>query len=78
MDEENIEQHGEETLLAFINEKLGGWPILNKEITPNSKNETEKIVELRHVGVSAFFDISVTSNPKQPEKSVLKVFKLLE
>ena len=73
MDEDNIEKHGEETLLEFINDKLGGWPILSKKIVQNTKKEIEKISALRLVGVSAFFDISVISNPKQPEQSVLKV-----
>ena len=62
-----------EILLRFVNEKLGGWPMLHNETFSNSLGDIQKLITLRLLSVSIFFELDVTSNPKQPALSVLDV-----
>ena len=69
-----MEENGNtEILLRFIEEKLGGWPILYNETFSNNMSDIQKLITLRLLSVSPFFELGVTSNPKLPTHSVLAV-----
>jgi len=69
-----MEENGNtEILLRFVDEKLGGWPILYNETFSNNMSDIQKLIILRLLNVSPFFELGVTSNPKIPTHSVLAV-----
>ena len=74
-----IEARGMNPLMRIINEELGGWPLLQLKQQPNTSNSTTKLsildrmVRLRRIESSELFPLYVSSNPKNPRKSVLRV-----
>jgi len=55
---------------------LGGWPILQGErYDPNKHTVQEKLLMLNKIDSSQFFQIHVTTNPKNPKQNVLRVKK---
>lgn len=52
---------------------LGGWPLLNG---PNYKQKysiIEKLAILKKVESSQFFEIFISTNPKDPRRSILRI-----
>ena len=53
---------------------MGGWPILQGErYDPNKHTVQEKLLMLNKIDSSQFFQIHVTTNPKNPKQNVLRV-----
>ena len=73
MNEELIEQKGESNFLAILNDEFGGWPLIADNSLKNSMTIIERLVNMRRLGFKPFIDIHVTSNPKNPLTSILKV-----
>ncbi len=71
MNEEQINQKGEENFIQILEEYFGGWPILNQ---PN-QNLTiiKRLLKLRRFGFKPLIDIRVSPNPKMPNANVLKL-----
>jgi hypothetical protein len=73
MDEATIESIGESEMLAVVNNKLGGWPIL----TPNAPLPTEsafdRLLRFQTIGLKPFFDVYISANPKDSEAYSLRV-----
>ncbi len=66
--------NGEQTVLNFIKNELGDWPILYDNFEITSTTPIDKLIALRLIGVKSLFELSVSSNPKQPNKFLLRVF----
>ena len=49
------------------------WPILREANIQNSYSTLDKIVKLRLIDNRVFFDLFVSSDPKDPSSSVLRV-----
>lgn len=67
------ENQGESTVLKFLDDRLGGWPILYDGNFTNDLGDIEKLVAFQFLDVKPFFDIGVSSDPKKPDHSVLRV-----
>lgn len=73
-DEDTIEDNGEFKLLKFLNEELGGWPLLNEfYYNPNPNNTLKTLVNLHQVGVYPLFYFYASVNPSDPNYFVLRV-----
>lgn len=59
--------------MSFINDELGGWPVLGDLSNSSRFMPLEKLINLRLYQSKIFVDLSVSSNPKNPNYSVLKV-----
>jgi hypothetical protein len=69
-----IEMYGESKVLGFINDELGGWPILdNKYFNRNVNSTLKTLIKLFNNGISPLFNIYVSSSPFDPNKAVLRV-----
>ena len=73
LNEAKLEEIGERELIDMINKELGGWSLLgsNNEVTPDSI--FKKLSDYRRLGSKPLFNVYVSENPKQPEKSTLRV-----
>lgn len=60
-------------LIDYVDKEFGGWPILKNRSFVNEMKDTLKITRLRYLGVRPLLDVIVSSDPKQPEKAVLRL-----
>ena len=70
---EILESIGEERIFSFIQNELGGWPLLNNESISTNISTLDKLVSLRMIGIRPLFELSVMSNPKKPNNFMLRV-----
>lgn len=69
-----VNAQGEMNFLKIIDSEFGGWPLISEQ--KSSLTIIERMVILRKIGFKPFIDIHVTSNPKNPVASILKVFQI--
>ena len=59
--------------------ELGGWPILEDGAAglgvSSSMSSLDRLIKLRFLDVRPFFDLFVSSNPKDPNQSIIRVSK---
>lgn len=78
MNETLINDYGEMNFLRILELEFGGWPLINDESLKSNMTLIERLVNMRRLGFKPFIDIHITSNPKDPLSSILKVsFKIL-
>lgn len=65
-----VNQFTEPYMLKFLDE-IGGWPLASGKANPNSHLALQKL--LNKYGFSEFATITVSPNPKDPMKYILKV-----
>jgi hypothetical protein len=53
--------------------ELYGWPILTDTFNFNAVSLLDKLVKLRLYDVRGFFDLHVSTNPKDPSSLILRV-----
>ncbi len=75
----NIEKQGDTKFLAFLKSELGGWPILEDGAAAlgvsSSMSSIDRLIKLRFLDIRPFFDLFISSNPKDPYQSILRVIK---
>lgn len=58
---------------------MGGWPILEDGAAAagvsSSMSSIDRLIKLRFLDVRPFFDLFVSSNPKDPNQSIIRVSK---
>lgn len=65
-----VNQFTEPYMLKLLDE-IGGWPLASGKANPNSHLALQKL--LNKYGFSEFAQITVSPNPKDPMKYILKV-----
>lgn len=60
-------------MLNILKSELYGWPILTEQYNFNSVPLIDRLIKLRLVDVRGFFDLYVSTNPKDPASLTLKV-----
>ncbi|CAF0711920.1 unnamed protein product [Brachionus calyciflorus] len=68
-----IEEKGFSVLLDIIEKNFGGWPLLKGEKLDNSTKIIDKLIKLRKLDASQFFEVFISLNPKDPKKYILRV-----
>lgn len=68
-----IEQIGDQRIANFLKNEFEGWPIIHLNANMNRFSALEKLVKLRLIDVVFFIDVSISSDPRDPEKSVIRV-----
>lgn len=76
---ENIEVTGEEKVLNFIKEELGGWGLLDPTMNRiNVRRTYELMIKLYKNGFGSLFNFYTSSNPVDPNYALIKVFACLK
>ena len=70
---DNLEKFGDQRVISFLKSEIDGWPMIDTDTNPNRYTTMDKIVKMHLLGNSFLFDIYMSPNPKDPNKSILKV-----
>lgn len=69
-----IDEKGLDFFYKYINEDLGGWPILDQQL--NNISIIDKLIKLKLTESSQIFEVFVSANPKNPTLNILRVKKI--
>lgn len=70
---ETIEKIGTTSVLKILNEELGGWPILSGNDYKYKFSLNEKQLILKKVEAAQWFEVFVSTNPKDPKHNILRL-----
>lgn len=59
--------------MKILNEELGGWPILTGNDYQANYTLVEKQLLLKKVETSQWFEVFVSTNPKDPKHNILRI-----
>lgn len=69
----NIDLNGVSQLMQFVNNQLGGWPIINPSLNITNDDVVKKMLNFHKYGLRPFVDVYVTANPKNSDAYILRV-----
>lgn len=72
-----MELTGEKSLLSFLNATFGSWPILDDSgWDENTFDLIDILIASKRISINQLLNVYVTTNPKDPRTSLLRVNKL--
>ena len=60
-------------MVNILKSELFGWPILADGYNFNAVQAIDRLIKLRLLDVRGFFDLYISTNPKDPASLILKV-----
>lgn len=60
-------------MVNILKSELFGWPILADAYNFNAVQAIDRLIKLRLLDVRGFFDLYISTNPKDPASLILKV-----
>lgn len=68
-----IEAAGIDQMLHVLVLELGGAPMFDPTFDLQAEDPIEKLLKFQRRGLKPFFDVFISSNPKDPQAYVLRV-----